>query len=221
MLDNPANDGLSLSDLEATYSVNDLGYVVKTADIGTPAEAPIKYIDKDGNSNVKIMDGHPDFTWGMANTIHYKGFTLYGLLNGVHGGEIYNFSKQWMFQDLRAGDIDQSGRPDGSKHAYDLYTNGFYNGLDAASYFVEPGSYVKLRELSVSYDIGSKFLTQIGLGHTLTGAKISLIGRNLHTWTKYSGMDPEAAAGGDTNLRLDGFRYPTFRQIAGQIQLDF
>ena len=80
---------------------------------------------------------------------------------------------------------------------------------------------MKLRELSVSYDLGTRFLSQVGLGHAVRGAKISLIGRNLKTWTKYSGMDPEASAGGDPNLRLDGFRYPTFRQVAGQIQLDF
>jgi TonB-linked SusC/RagA family outer membrane protein len=221
MLDNPANAGMSLSDLQATYSVNDLGYVVKTADIGTTAEAPVKYVDKTGNSNVKIMDGQPDFTWGLANTVHWKGFTLYGLLDGSKGGQIYNFSKQWMFQDMRSGDIDQSGKPEGQKHAVDLYTNSFYNALDADSYFVENGTYVKLRELSVSYDIGKRFISQIGLGNTIRGAKISLIGRNLHTWTKYTGMDPEAASDGDPNLRLDGFRYPTFRQVAGQIQLDF
>jgi TonB-linked SusC/RagA family outer membrane protein len=221
LLDNPANAGISIDSLKKIYSVNDLGYVVKTASIGLPSEAPVKYVDKSGSSVVKIMDGNPDFTWGLANTVHWKGFTLYGLLDGTHGGQMYNFTKQWMFQDLRSGDIDQSKKAAGSKHAYDLYTNGFYNALDPASYFVEDGGYVKLRELSVSYDLGTRFLSQVGLGHAVRGAKISLIGRNLKTWTKYSGMDPEASAGGDPNLRLDGFRYPTFRQVAGQIQLDF
>lgn len=221
MLDNPANAGVSLDSLKKIYSVNDLGYVVKTSTIGLPSEAPIKYVNKSGSSVVKIMSGTPDFNWGLANTVHYKGFTLYGLLDGTHGGQIYNFSKQWMFQDLRSGDIDQSKKAAGSKHAYDLYTNGFYNALDPDSYFVENGGYVKLRELSVSYDLGTHFLSQVGLGHALRGAKISLIGRNLKTWTKYSGMDPEAASSGDPNLRLDGFRYPTFRQVAGQIQLEF
>ena len=221
LLDNPANAGKSLDSLKSIYSVNDLGYVVKTASIGLPSEAPVAYVDKTGNAIVKIMEGTPDFNWGLANTVHYKGLTFYGLLDGVHGGQVYDFSKQWMFQDLRSGDIDQSGKPAGSKHAYDLYTNGFYNALDADSYFVEPGGYVKLRELSVSYDLGNRFLSQIGLGHAVRGAKISLIGRNLKTWTKYTGMDPEAASNNDPNLRLDGFRYPTFRQVAGQIQLDF
>jgi TonB-linked SusC/RagA family outer membrane protein len=221
MLDNPANAGITLDSLKKVYSVNDLGVVVKTASIGTPSETPVKYVDPTGSSTVKIMDAQPDFVWGFANTVHYKGFTLYGLIDGSKGGQIYNFSKQWMYQDLRSGDIDQSGRPQGSKHAYDLYTNGFYNALDPASWFVENGTYAKLRELSVSYDLGTRFISQIGLGNTIRGAKISLIGRNLHTWTKYTGMDPEAASVGDPNLRLDGFRYPTFRQVAGQIQLDF
>jgi TonB-linked SusC/RagA family outer membrane protein len=221
MLDDPANAGMSLEDLEQVYSINDMGLVVRTADIGTPAEAPVIYADKTGDKHVKIMDGNPDFSWGLANTVNWKGFTFYGLLDGTHGGQVYNFSKQWMFQDLRAGALDQSGKADGQKHAYDLYTNGLYNKLDPASFFVEDGGYIKLRELSVSYDLGTRFLTRIGLEHALTGAKISLIGRNLKTWTKYSGMDPEISTGNDPNLRLDGFRYPTFRQVAGQIQLDF
>ena len=51
--------------------------------------------------------------------------------------------------------------------------------------------------------------------------KVALIGRNLKTWTDYTGFDPEASSNGDFNFRIDGFRYPSFRQITGQIEIGF
>ena len=53
------------------------------------------------------------------------------------------------------------------------------------------------------------------------GAKVALIGRNLKTWTYYTGFDPEASSNGDFNFRIDGFRYPSFRQLTGQIEIGF
>jgi TonB-dependent starch-binding outer membrane protein SusC len=48
-----------------------------------------------------------------------------------------------------------------------------------------------------------------------------VIGRNLKTWTNYSGFDPESSSNGDFNFRVDGFRYPSFRQFTGQIEIGF
>ena len=50
---------------------------------------------------------------------------------------------------------------------------------------------------------------------------LALIGRNLKTWTHYSGFDPEVTAGNDFNFRIDGFRYPQFRTITGQVTIGF
>ena len=98
---------------------------------------------------------------------------------------------------------------------------GLYNGLVASDYFVEDGSYVKLRELSVSYTLGQKLLAQTGLGRVTSGVKLALIGRNLYTWTNYSGFDPEVTSGNDFNFRIDGFRYPNFRTVTGQVEISF
>jgi hypothetical protein len=51
--------------------------------------------------------------------------------------------------------------------------------------------------------------------------KLALIGRNLYTWTNYTGFDPDVTAGNDFNFRIDGFRYPQFRTITGQVSLGF
>jgi TonB-linked SusC/RagA family outer membrane protein len=216
--DNPANAG---KDLNALYEINSDGYVIAKGTRGTPAERAIVYIDSTGSNNVKIADVNPDFTFGFANTIRVGGFTLYGLLDGVRGGDIYNFTKQWMFQDQRHADLDQSGRAAEDKHALEYYNVGFYNALEPNSYFVEDGSYVKLRELSVSYNFSPRLLNSLrflGAGRTV---KVALIGRNLKTWSDYSGFDPESSSNGDFNFRIDGFRYPSYRQITGQIEIGF
>ena len=221
LLDNPRNAGMSLSDLEAIYTKNALGYVVLAANKGTTAEAPVVYVDPNGVNQVVIGNVNPDFTFGWANTIKVKNFTIYALINGTHGGNIYNFTKQWMFFDLRSGDIDQAGRKQSDKIASDFFSNGLYNVLNPDSYFVEDGSFVKLRELSVNYQFSNALLKQIGLNGLVRSLKVAVIGRNLKTWTKYSGFDPEAGSGGDANFRIDGFRYPAFRTISGQIEIGF
>jgi TonB-linked SusC/RagA family outer membrane protein len=218
LADNPGNAG---KDLNSLFEINDDGYMVAKGTRGLPTERAIVYVDKTGNNQVKIADVNPDFSFGFANTVRAGGFTLYGLFDGTRGGQIYNFTKQWMFQDRRHAAIDQFGKPQADKKALEYYSVGFYDALEPNSYFVEDGSYVKLRELSLSYAFSKNLLNSmrfLGDGRSL---KVALIGRNLKTWTKYSGFDPESSSNGDFNFRVDGFRYPSFRQITGQIEIGF
>ena len=106
-------------------------------------------------------------------------------------------TKQWMLQDYRHGVADQAGKPQDQKVNANFYSGAMYNGLVASDALVEDGSYVKLRELSVSYTFGQKMLASTGLGRITNGVKLALIGRNLYTWTKYTGFDPEVTAGND------------------------
>ena len=83
-----------------------------------------------------------------------------------------------------------------------------YNGLVASDYFVESDSYVKLRELSVAYTLGARALQFAGINRVASGVKLALIGRNLYTWTKYTGWDPETNAGAQRTL-VRGFSFAT------------
>jgi len=188
---------------------------------GTKDERAIRYVDPTGVDNVKIGDVNPDYSFGMANTLRLGGVTLYGLLDGTKGGNIYNFTKQWMFQDMRHAALDQTGKAPENKKAIDYYQVGFYDALEPNSYFIEDGSYVKLRELSLSYSFSQKLLSAIPLLGQGRSLKVAVIGRNLKTWTKYTGFDPEASSNGNFNFRIDGFRYPSFRQFSGQIEIGF
>ena len=215
--DNPANANA----VESNYVVNPLGLLVLASTRGLPTERPIVYISPDGATQHVIGDVNPDFNFGFANNLRFKNFGIYALFDGQHGGDVYNFTKQWMFQDFRHGDEDQAGKPQDQKVALNFYAAGLYNGLVASDYFVEDGSYVKLRELSVSYTFGPNVLRAVGLDRVASGVKLALIGRNLYTWTKYTGFDPEVTSGNDFNFRIDGFRYPNFRTVTGQIELSF
>ena len=210
---NPAN----ASAVESDYSVNRLGYLIRTASPG----ALIKYVDANGNDSHVIGNVNPKFNWGFANNFRFKSFSLYALFDGQHGGQVYNFTKQWMTQDWRTGDMDMAGVPDAEKVPATVFTGSLYNGLVASDYFVEDGSYIKIRELSVAFDVGGRFLQATGLNRFASGIKLALIGRNLYTWTDYTGFDPDVTGGGDFNFRVDGFRYPNFRTITGQVELTF
>ena len=61
-------------------------------------------------------------------------------------------------------------------------------------------------------------LSFLGSGRNV---KLALIGRNLKTWTDYGGFDPESSSHGDFNYRIDGFRYPSYRQFTGMIEIGF
>jgi hypothetical protein len=146
---------------------------------------------------------------------------VYALFDGQHGGQVYNFTKQWMMQDWRAGDANMAGVAQAEKVPATVFTGSLYNGLVASDYFVESDSYVKLRELSVAYTLGARAMQIAGINRFANGVKLALIGRNLYTWTKYTGFDPDVTGGGDFNFRVDGFRYPNFRTITGQVELTF
>ncbi|MGH9420814.1 MAG: hypothetical protein ACRD3J_12630, partial [Thermoanaerobaculia bacterium] len=186
LADNPANAG---KDLNSLYEINSDGYVVPKGTRGTIGEKLIAYIDKNGSDQVKIADVNPDYSFGFANTLRFHGFTVYGLLDGTKGGNIYNFTKQWMFQDLRSAAVDQSGRAQADKHALEYYEGNLYDNLEPNSFFVENGSYVKLRELSLSYNFSQGLMNSMRFLGAGRSVKIALIGRNLKTWTKYSGFD--------------------------------
>jgi TonB-linked SusC/RagA family outer membrane protein len=220
LLDNPVNKANPLFTID-NYVVNPLGYVVLKTQRGTAAETPIKYVNPDGTTLSKMGDANPKFNWGLSQDLTWHDFSVHMLVDGTVGGNIYNFTKQWMFQDLRHGDQDATNYPVADRVAIGFFSSGFYNGNAPSSYFVENGTYAKLRELSVSYTLPTSLMQTTGMNVLAQQVKVALIGRNLKTWTKYTGADPETLGGDDFNYRIDGFRYPSLRQISAQISITY
>src|SRR5205823_1509348 len=86
-----------------------------------------------------------------------------------------------------------------------------YNGNTTTDWFVESGAYVKIREVSARYQVPQRLLSRFP-GSRAVGASVSVIGRNLKTWSSYSGYDPEV---GTVTNRHDAYDYPQFRTITG------
>lgn len=211
---NQLGNGESIDD----YEVNTDGYVVPAGSQGTTDESPIMLLDENGDDAfVQIGNGRPDWTSGISNTIRFKGFSAYVLLDIKKGGDVYNRKSQWLTRDRRNGIMDMAGVPDDEKKTYDYYL-GFYDVNTNNSYWVEDAGYVKLREVSLSYDLSQDQLSTL-TGGALKGATISAIGRNLLTFTGYSGYDPEV---GSIRSPYDGTgSYPNFRNMAVSLSLKF
>jgi TonB-linked SusC/RagA family outer membrane protein len=178
---------------------------------------PIREFDELGQPTyVKLGDVVPDFNFGFNTQLRYKGLTLYMLWQGQYGGKIYNNTRQWAYRDYTHADFDQRGKPDERKKPVGYYAV-LYNVNSPSSHFVEDGTYLKLRELSVGYVFDRALLSRF-FGNRINRLYVSIVGRNLLTFTRYSGLDPEV---GTTLYRVDEFDYPRYRNITARIEIEF
>ncbi|MEN9507813.1 MAG: hypothetical protein RLZZ621_376, partial [Gemmatimonadota bacterium] len=208
-----------LAGTAADYVVNEEGYYVPKSAWRTINEKPIKYRNADGSDLFQIADVNPDFNLNFNTQINWKGFAVTGVINWVQGGQIYNYTRQWPFFDQRDPVYDQRGKPDAEKKPTTYYAT-FYNNFNANEYFVEDGSYVRLRELAVNYQIPKSVTKRFGMSEDRS-ARLGVVGRNLFTSTKYSGYDPDVSGGGSNPFayRVDYFTYPIFKTFTFMLEL--
>jgi hypothetical protein len=104
-----------------------------------------------------------------------------------------------------------TGVPDGQKKVASYWASGMYDANNANAYWVENASYLKLRELAVGYSVPAQSLKGFLKG-TIKGITLKIVGRNLYTFTDYSGYDPEV---GTVRQPLDGIgANPIYRSVA-------
>jgi len=169
----------------------------------------------------------PDYKVGFSSTVSWGGLTLYGLIDAEQGFDVYNQPLQWAVFRNTSGLSDQAGVPVEQQKPLSYYGT-LYNvsGLRPSSAFVEDGSFVKLRELSLRYTFGSDMLSRLPGVSALDGVSLMLIGRNLKTWTDYRGFDPEVGMGGGQTgsaalARVEGYQYPNFRTWTLGVEVNF
>jgi TonB-linked SusC/RagA family outer membrane protein len=188
-----------------------------------PWGMPAPYTEEDGNQFVKLGSSIPDFNLAFNTTFRYKGITAYLLFDAQIGGEIYNLTRQWAYRDLMSGENDQLGKSEETKKPLAYYSTLYSTNL-TNSHFVEDGTYLKLRELSLRYTFDRNDLAPI-FGGWINRITVGIIGRNLVTWTNYKGYDPEVgnSSGGNeaTVYRFDGYYYPNYRNYTGTLEIEF
>jgi hypothetical protein len=185
-------------------------------------------------ANVPVGNGLPKYHWGLSQTIDWKGFNVYSLFDASIGQKLWNIQYAWSLGDLTSGEVDQAGKSVEEARPLGYYwrqgpstsptagstagIGGFYDVLGPNTYNVEDASYVKLRELAVSYRLGPVG----GAGDW----KVGLVGRNLKTWTDFRGFDPESGntsgpLGSAVLTGVAGYRYPKLRTWTLQLSTSF
>jgi hypothetical protein len=116
--------------------------------------------------------------------------------------------------------MDQAGKPDYLKKTISYY-KVFYDTNNQNAFWVEDGSYLKLREVSLSYSLGADKLNNVFNGY-VKGIKLALIGKNLYTLSNYSGYDPEVqTTDGTQYFAYDFMGYPNYRSYSVSLELKF
>ena len=212
--------------VEDIYAINNQGFVVRRSQIGTINEVPVKVTDNLGNVLAlpsKTMT--PNFNINITPTISYKGFTCYMLWSYQDGGNVYDHAVRYTTEPAL---FDQSGKAWNEVKANPYYANSGQSGGILGwnnNVLLFDATFLKLREASVSYDF--KFKAEKSI---IKNLRVSVLGRNLLTFTKYPGFDPEgvsgsvaANAGTDANvMRFDSNgSYPIYRTLSGSVSLTF
>jgi TonB-dependent starch-binding outer membrane protein SusC len=173
-----------------------------------------------------IGNPHPDFIYGLTNTISYKGIGLSIFLQGSQGNDIVNATRFAYIEDMSSpanqstevlrrwqspGDVTNIPR------VFQPGSNQTRFNHIFSSRFVEDGSYLRVKALTLSYDFPSRLLIKA----RIQSLKVYATGENLLTFTKYSGLDPEVNRyGGNSFSRgLDNAVYPQLRKIIFGVNL--
>ena len=194
------------------------GTTVNIDGINYPWGFPFRLTDELGNPlRMKTGDSNPDLKWGITNQVQWRNLTIHALVDGQVGGNVYNNTKQRMYQHERHGDEVQAGKPEERKKPASYYVGPIYNANSNIDWFVEDGSFVKLREVALRYRLDP---ARFGLfGRTgVDRVVLGVIARNLYTWTEYSGFDPEI---GSVLNRIDSFDYPVYRTLTFNVEITF
>ena len=156
-----------------------------------------------------IGNPNPKWTGSLMSNLTYKNLSFNFLLDAVQGVNVFNADKRTR-NNVGIGDIAEAElrgtMPRGSVFAL----------VPISQYRVDDGSFVKLREIGLSYSIPNPVK---GIGN----ARLSVAGRNLISWDKYNGYDPETNAGGNNDLLrgIDFGNVPIPRTYQVQLTLSF
>ena len=177
----------------------------------------------------KLGSAIPSLRWSMGHNFSYDKFSAYVLFDAVRGRSVFNLVKSWNYGDFMNGDVDQLGKTVETAKPIGYYwramppddsrgIGGLYDFLGPNNNTVEDASFVKLRELSLGYRIG-----RLGRYGDWT---MNLVGRNLLTWSDYSGFDPETGLSGGANgsgilNAADAFNFPNQRTITLMFNVGF
>lgn len=186
-----------------------------------------------------IADPNPKWTGSVQSALHYRKWAISGLLDVKHGGQMWNGTRGALTffgtaQNTLVRDVTKTF----GKDYYQSFTfggpgvgmpvtidqNSWYQGgvgsgfTGPSSQFIENASFVKLREIALAYTLDDAWVRNT-LG--VDAIDLRVAGRNLKTWTKYTGIDPESTLFGATASQqgFDYFGTPQTRSVTVSVTL--
>ncbi|OWP63180.1 SusC/RagA family TonB-linked outer membrane protein [Hymenobacter amundsenii] len=173
--------GFPQDERTSNQAVGSVSYVPARGSDGQPSYAPGTAV-----AQTIIGNPNPDWTGSASTSLTYKKLSLRVLFDAVQGVDVFNADKRTR-QGVGLGDLAEQELRGEIPRGY------IFSIYNTQQFRIDDGSFVKLRELGLSYGLPTftKYISALDL---------SLIGRNLYSWDKYNGFDPETSAGGSSDL---------------------
>jgi TonB-linked SusC/RagA family outer membrane protein len=195
------------------------------------AAGRFKYKDLNGDGQITADDRAfigspvPKFTGGFNFTLRYGNFDLYAYLYASLGNKIFNQSKWFTdfypsFQGAAISNrVKDSWTPENTNATIPIFesASNFSTNTQANSFYVEDGSYLRIQNITLGYNIPSSLLNK----WKMTKLRLFISTNNLATITGYSGLDPSVGGNVDTQYGIDVGNAPLNRSFTGGINLGF
>ena len=191
----------------------------------------IKYKDVNGDGKIDQNDKtfigspHPDFTFGFTNSFKYKNFDMSVFCQGSYGNDILNLTR-------RNGTLNGSLYQNQFVEALNYWTptntntnlprpigNTSNPNINISDRYIEDGSYIRIQNLTFGYSLPQDLISKIKMSRVRIYGSV----QNLHTFTKYSGYDPEIGSFNQNPLLtgVDNGRYPSPRTYSLGANIEF
>ena len=196
-----------------------------------PATGNAIYDDKNGDGTITSADGQvignaqPKLIGGFTNRVSWKGIDLSILIQGSYGNSVLNLTNQTLLNSGANLESNQSRlalkrwqkEGDITNVPKYEYQNTYNNYL--SSRYLEDGSFVRVKNVSLGYNLPKKWITRYGVGNVRVYASAT----NLYTLTRYSGPDPEVSTldGSTTAQGIDFFTFPQVKTVFGGLTIGF
>ncbi len=184
------------------------------------------FVDQDGDGEINFSDDSdktdlgspiPDFTMGLSINFNYKNLDFSSMIYTALGQEIIrNFERNQPYANQLDYVVERWTGP-GSTNEHPRLTTEPTRNTVFSSYYVEDGSFLRLRNVQIGYSLPTKWIKHIKMER----CRIYVAANNLVTLTKYRGYDPDVGSGGVLSAGVDYGIYPQARTIMGGVQIKF
>ncbi len=191
-----------------------------------------KYVDKNGNGTFDQGDRdftgtspHPAFFGGLNNNVVYKNFSVSVFMNFATGYQLYNSARNLFSRSVpfvqNFAEVADFWTPDNPSNTVPRPSQGgntTFLSTRPSTRFLEDASFLKIKNISLGYNLPDKVIDKIGI----QAAKLTLTGTNLVTFTKYTGLDPEASSIGSLlSVGQDHTPYPSTKLYSLALEFSF